>query len=84
MTVSEYKNQIKGKRVGVLGLGISNMPLVDFLVSAGAVVTARDKKERADALAKYEKLEQMGVRIVCGENYMQGIHTMWCSSIPRM
>ncbi len=73
MTVSEYKNEIKGKRVGVLGLGISNMPLVDFLVSAGAVVTARDKKERADALSKYEKLEQMGVRIVCGENYMQGL-----------
>ncbi len=73
MTVSEYKNKIKGKRVGVLGLGISNMPLVDFLVSAGAVVTARDKKDRASASEKYEKLESIGVNIVCGENYLEGL-----------
>ena len=66
MTVSEYKNEIKGKRVGVLGLGISNMPLVDFLVSAGAVVTARDKKERADALSKYGNHSEFYLQIKDG------------------
>lgn len=73
MTAEEYKNTLKGKRTGVLGLGISNMPLVDFLLSAGAVVTARDKKDRASASEKYEELEKKGVRIVCGENYLDGL-----------
>lgn len=73
MTAEEYKITIKGKRVGVLGLGVSNMPLVDFLLSAGAVVTARDKKDEAFALSKYEDLEKKGVRIVCGDGYLDGL-----------
>lgn len=73
MNSEEYKKTIYSKRVGVLGLGISNMPLVDFLLSAGAVVTARDKKNREDAEEKYAHLEQRGVRIVCGESYLDGL-----------
>ena len=34
-----------GKKVTVIGLGISNTPLIPWLLSRGATVTARDKKE---------------------------------------
>ncbi len=73
MTVNEYRNSIKGKKADVLGLGISNLPLVDFLLESGVHVTARDRKERSDAKEKYEKLEQKGVTVICGENYLENI-----------
>ena len=34
--LSEYKNYIKGKTCAVLGVGISNIPLIRFLVENGA------------------------------------------------
>ena len=44
MTLSEYINTIKEKRITVIGIGVSNVPLIKFLLDAGAVVTAHDKK----------------------------------------
>jgi UDP-N-acetylmuramoylalanine--D-glutamate ligase len=41
-SVIEY---LKGKRCAVLGLGISNRPLCDFLCDHGAIVTACDRKD---------------------------------------
>ena len=39
----EFKNYIKGKKVAVVGVGVSNIPLIKFLVELGASVTAFDK-----------------------------------------
>ena len=44
MKVAEFKNYIKDKNIGVIGIGISNRPLIKYLVDAGANVTAYDKK----------------------------------------
>ena len=44
MKLTEYKNYVRGKRVSVIGMGISNAPLAEFLNGCGAIVTARDKK----------------------------------------
>ena len=41
----EFKSFIKGKKVAVVGIGVSNIPLIKFLVQLGAEVTAFDKKE---------------------------------------
>lgn len=71
--IQSYKNSIKGKSISVCGIGISNLPLIDFLLSAGAKVTARDMKER-DALGNIaHELEEKGVRLVCGNTYLDGI-----------
>ena len=43
--LNDFLNYIKGKRVALLGFGISNSSIVDFLLGAGAEVTVRDKKE---------------------------------------
>lgn len=52
--IQDYKNSIKGKNISVCGIGISNLPLIDFLLSSGAKVTARDMKEK-DALGDMAK-----------------------------
>ncbi len=62
-----------GKTVAVIGLGISNTPLIGWLLDRGALVTARDKKE-FDALPDAVKAYQdRGVRFVCGEGYLSGL-----------
>lgn len=62
-----------GKKISVIGLGISNTPLIGWLLDRGAVVTARDKKEfdlLPDAVKAYK---DRGVTFVCGEGYLDGM-----------
>ena len=49
---TELDRIIKNGIITVLGIGISNRPLIDWLLAKGAKVTARDKKSR-DALMPY-------------------------------
>lgn len=71
--IQNYKNSIKGKKVSVCGIGISNLPLIDFLLSAGAEITARDMKEKKDLGDIASTLEAKGVKLVCGSNYLDDI-----------
>ena len=61
----------KNKTCAVVGLGISNTPLIDFLLQQGAQITARDKKEfdlLPDAVKAYR---EKGVSFRCGEGYLE-------------
>lgn len=74
MTKSDiFKNNIKGKNVTVIGIGISNMPLIEFLTSAGAVVTARDIHDAEWLGENYKKCEALGVKTKLGEDYLADI-----------
>jgi len=64
---------VKKERCAVVGIGVSNRPLIDFLLSHGAEVTAYDKKEKEDLGGIAVELEARGVRLVCGDNYLDGI-----------
>jgi len=71
--IEAYKNNIRGKRVSVCGIGISNLPLIDFLLDAGALVTARDIKQKENLGVLTSELENKGVKLVCGQNYLDEI-----------
>ncbi len=71
MNLSEFSNYIKGKKVTVLGIGKSNVPLISFLLRKGAVITARDKREELGELS--DNLTKMGVNLVLGEKYLEDI-----------
>ena len=68
--LNDFLNYIKGKRVALLGFGISNSSIVDFLLGAGAEVTVRDKKEN---IAGRDGYEARGVRFITGEEYLSGM-----------
>ncbi len=70
---SKIFDMIKGARCAVLGLGVSNLPLVDFLLSYGATVTAYDKKSEDDLGECAKELRQKGVSLVLGEGYLDDI-----------
>ena len=51
MNLQDYLMTLKDKRIAVLGIGVSNTPLIRLLREHGVAVTACDKKERT-ALGK--------------------------------
>ena len=63
----------KNTTVTVAGIGISNTPLIDYLLKQGAVITARDMKSRDKLGELAVNLENKGVKLVCGENYLDDI-----------
>lgn len=73
MTLTEYVNSLKGKRVDVVGIGVSNRPLIRLLLNAGITVTARDKQTYDKLGAEMRELESLGCRLVLGEDYLKGI-----------
>lgn len=70
---NEFKEFIKGKRVGVVGIGVSNIPLIHFLVKLGAAVTAFDKKTYSSIGGAASEFEKSGVKLVLGEDYLNDL-----------
>ncbi len=66
----EFKKFIKDKNVAVVGIGVSNIPLIEFLINLGAKVTAFDKKTREDLKEVVAKYESQGVKFQLGEGYL--------------
>ncbi len=60
--------------VSVLGLGISNLPLIEFLLREGAgEIVARDKKPFDQLDARVQALAEKGVRFRVGDAYLEDI-----------
>ena len=73
LTLEAYLAGLRGKRVTVIGIGVSNRPLLRLLAGAGAKVTARDRKTEEQLGDIVPRLREWGVELVLGENYMEGI-----------
>ena len=73
MTASEFYSALKGKRVSFIGVGRTNLPLIEKFIACGAAVTVRDKRE-AEALGEDgAHLKQLGARLICGAGYLENI-----------
>ena len=73
MTFEAYLNSLKDKTVAVIGIGVSNRPLIDLLRSRGIAVTACDKKSREALGATADELEEKGVKLRLGEDYLENL-----------
>lgn len=73
MTLTTYLDSLKNRSVAVIGVGVSNVPLIRLLCGAGISVTACDKKERAALGPIADELEEMGCRFRLGEHYLEGL-----------
>ncbi len=73
MTLHEYIDLIKDKRICVIGAGVSNMPLIRLLLENGCDVTVCDKRS-LDALgADGEELSRLGAKFHLGEEYLESL-----------
>ena len=73
MTLREYVDSIRNKRVAVIGIGVSNTPLLDMLLAEGIHVTVCDKRTREQMGRQAEDLERRGCALHLGEDYLQGL-----------
>ena len=46
--LEEFKRYIKAKNVAIIGLGVSNIPLINYLYNLGAIITVFDQKTEAE------------------------------------
>ena len=84
MTLHEYLQTIQGKTAAVIGLGVSNRPLVELLTKNGVHVIARDKKERAALGAAAAHYEALGAALHLGEDYLKDLHADLIFRTPGM
>ncbi len=73
MNIREWKAEIKGKAVAVIGIGVSNLPLIRILADAGAKVFAHDKRSAEQLEEVYAELQSLGVTMVLGDGYLDAI-----------
>ncbi len=66
----EFKKFINGKSVAVVGIGVSNIPLINFLVKLGANVTGFDMKSEAALGEVAVDFKKKGVKLELGEKYL--------------
>jgi len=71
MTLQEYIAGLRGKRIGVVGMGVSNKPLLELLLRGGCDVTACDKSPRDQLGATAERYEALGARLQLGPDYLE-------------
>ena len=72
MSLKTYLESIRGKTVAVIGIGISNTPLIELLLDAGFSVTACDKRDRTQFdPALLADLAGKGCRLVLGPDYLE-------------
>ena len=80
MTLSEYLSALAGKRVAVVGAGVSNVPLIGLLLEAGACVSVHDRRSRAQLGAQADEWQARGAVLRLGEDYLD---TLDCEVLFR-
>ena len=73
MTLSEYADSLKGKTIAVIGIGVSNRPLIELLLSHGCNVTACDLRTREQMGEEAVQLEKLGAKLKLGPDYLEGL-----------
>lgn len=82
--VDQYFEALHGKHVLVLGIGVSNRPLIRMLLSYGIDVTACDKTPREQLDPEVLALEQAGAKLKVGEGYLENLYADVVFRTPGM
>ena len=68
----EFKNNIKGKKIAVLGLGVSNIPAIIYLDRLGAIIYAHDRIETLED--KHDEIKKLdNIRFYLGEENLKDL-----------
>ena len=73
MTLRDYIESLRHKTVAIIGIGVSNTPLLERLLAEGIRVTACDKRSREQMGEQAEHLEQLGCELHLGADYLKDL-----------
>ena len=79
-----YFESLKGKRIAVFGLGVSNRPLVRLLLEFGCDVLGCDRTPREKLEAEVLELERLGCKLSVGEHYLDNLEADLVFRTPGM
>ncbi len=68
-----YKQSLQHKKITVLGIGVSNLPLIGFLAQCGAEVTACDRQTAENLQEQMDALSAYDIHYCLGEGYMDNL-----------
>ncbi len=80
----QYFASLKNKKIAVLGLGVSNRPLVRLLLEFGCNVTGCDRTPREKLDDEVLALERSGCALRTGDNYLDGVEADVVFRTPGM
>ena len=72
--LKDFNNWLKGKRVAIIGLGVSNAPLITYMKNLGANIVVFDNRTE-DKIDKdiLKKIEDYKIEKHFGENYLSNL-----------
>ena len=79
-----YFESLKGKRIAVFGLGVSNRPLVRLLLEFGCDVLGCDRTQRDKLDEEVLELERLGCKLSVGEDYLENLEADLVFRTPGM
>ena len=82
--VDQYFDSLIDKKIAVLGIGVSNTPLIELLCRNGVQVIACDKKSREDLGERAKQLEALGAHLQLGEGYLDDLRADVVFRTPGM
>ena len=71
----EFENYIKNKKVAIIGLGVSNLPLLDYFYNKKSIVTIFDGRE-LEKIPKdvADKIKRYKMEIYTGKDYLSNLN----------
>ena len=82
--LTEKLVSFKDKKIAVLGLGVSNRPLVRLLLEAGCAVTGCDRTPREKLEEEVLELERLGCTLSVGDGYLDAVEADLLFRTPGM
>lgn len=79
-----YFTSLKGQKIAVLGLGVSNRPLVRLLLDYGCHVIGCDRTEREKLDKEVLELETQGCILQVGDAYLENLEAEIAFRTPGM
>ncbi len=84
MDCVQFFEQIKGKKIAMCGIGVSNTPLIMNFLSKGAKVYACDRRSREMLGEIANTLENAGAILRLGDDYLQNLEVDMIFRTPGM
>lgn len=72
--LNEFNKNIKGKRIAVIGLGVSNKPLIHYLFNLGAKISVFDNREK-DKIDEdiWNSIIELDLPYYIGKDYLKNL-----------
>ena len=84
MDFKQFFSQLKGKKIAMCGIGVSNTPLILNFLKQGARVIACDRRERELIGTIADELEAAGAELKLGEDYLSNLEVDIIFRTPGM